>query len=232
MLTKTVDSDHSELEKTFSFKKADDSTMYKKAGAYPPPNFKSQAIVPLATIHGAVLEFLRDREDAVVFGGHAVNAYVKEKRATQELDLLSTRTAKLATELRDYLNRRFRIFLLIRRLNKGDGRRIYQATKDGNHFLVDIRPVPQLPNAKPIAQVPFMEPAELIASKVIAFHNRRDKPKGDIDKRDLAKLLLMFPELKSDTGAVVERLHAAKAEEAVLAVWKEFVAQTSSLPTK
>lgn len=206
--------------------------MYKKAGAYPPPNFKSQAIVPLATIHGAVLEFLRGREDAVVFGGHAVNAYVKEKRATQELDLLSTRTAKLSTELRDYLNRRFRIFLLIRRLNKGDGRRIYQATKDGNHFLVDIRPVSQLPNAKSIAQVLYMEPAELIASKVIAYQNRRDKPKGDIDQRDLAKLLLTFPELKSDAGAVVERLRAAKAEEAVLAVWKELVAQTSSLPAK
>ncbi len=206
--------------------------MYKKAGAYPPPNFKSQAVVPLATIHGAVMEFLRGREDAVVFGGHAVNAYVKEKRATQELDLLSTRTAKLSTELRDYLNRRFRIFLLIRRLNKGDGRRIYQATKDGNHFLVDIRPVPQLPNTKPIAQVLFMEPADLIAGKVIAYHNRRDKPKGDIDKRDLAKLLLTFPELKSDAGAVVECLRAAKAEEAVLAIWKELVAQTSSLPTK
>jgi len=201
--------------------------MYKKAGAYPPPNFKSQAIVPLATIHNAVLEFLRGREDAVVFGGHAVNAYVKEKRATQELDLLSMRTAKLATELRDHLNRRFRIFLLIRRLNKGEGRRIYQATKDGNHALVDIRPVAKLPNAKSIAQVPFMEPAELIASKVIAFHNRRDKPKGDMDWRDLAKLLLTFPELKSDTGTVVERLQTAGAEEAVLAVWKELVAQTS-----
>ena len=199
--------------------------MYKKAGAFPPPNFKSQAIVPLATIHGAVLEFLRGREDAVVFGGHAVNAYVKEKRATQELDLLSTRTAKLSTELRDYLNRRFRIFLLIRRLNKGDGRRIYQATKEGNHFLVDIRPASQLPNAKSIAQVLYMEPAEVIASKVIAYHHRRDKPKGDIDKRDLAKLLLTFPELKSEGGAVVERLRAAKAEEAALAVWKEMVIQ-------
>jgi hypothetical protein len=223
------------LKNLSPFKKAD-LPMYKKAGAYPPPNFKSQAIVPLATIHGAVLEFLRGRKDAVVFGGHAVNAYVKEKRATQELDLLSTRTAKLSTELRDYLNRRFRIFLLIRRLNKGDGRRIYQATKDGNHFLVDIRPVPQMPNAKPIAQVLYMEPAELIASKVIAYHNRRDKPKGDIDQRDLAKLLLTFPELKSDAGAVVDRLRAAGAEEAVLAVWKELVAQdvaqTSSLPAK
>jgi len=210
--------------------------MYKKAGAYPPPDFKSQEKVPLATIQNAAMEFLRGREDAVVFGGHAVNAYVKEKRATQELDLLSTRTAKLATELRDYLNRRFRIFLLIRRLNKGEGRRIYQATKDGNHALIDIRPVPQLPPTQRLAQVLFMEPAELIASKVIAFHNRRDKPKGDMDWRDLAKLLLTFPELKSDGGAVMERLQAAGAEEAVIEEWRKLVAQnvaqTSSLPTK
>ena len=206
--------------------------MYKKAGAYPPPDLKLQEKIPLPTIQNAAMEFLRGREDVVVFGAHAVNAYVKEKRATQELDLLSTRTAKLATELRDHLNRRLRIFLLIRRLNKGEGRRIYQASREGNHALIDIRPVPQLPPAKRLAQVLFMEPAELTASKVIAFQNRRDKPKGDMDWRDLATLLLTFPELKSDDGAVMERLHAARVEEAVLAVWKELVAQTSSLPPK
>ncbi len=32
--------------------------------------------LPLATIHDAVLEFLRGRTDAVLFGAHAVNAYV------------------------------------------------------------------------------------------------------------------------------------------------------------
>lgn len=199
--------------------------MYKKAGAYPPPDLKSQEKIPLPTIQTAAMEFLRGREDAVVFGAHAVNAYVKEKRATQELDLLSTRTAKLATELRDYLNRRFRIFLLIRRLNKGEGRRIYQATKDGNHFLIDIRPVAKLPPAKPIAQVLFLEPAELVASKIIAYHHRRDKPKGDMDWRDVAKLLLTFPELKSDSGIVVERLQAAGAEEAVFAIWQGLATQ-------
>lgn len=198
--------------------------MYKKAGAYPPPDLKLQEKIPLPTIQNAAMEFLRDREDVVVFGAHAVNAYVKEKRATQELDLLSTRTAKFATELRDHLNRRLRIFLLIRRLNKGEGRRIYQASREGNHALIDIRPVPQLPPAQRLAQVLFMEPAELIASKVIAFHQRRDKPKGNMDWRDLAKLLLTFPELKSDGGAVVERLQAAGAEEAVIAVWKSLVA--------
>lgn len=198
--------------------------MYKKAGAYPPPDLKLQEKIPLATIQNAAMEFLRGREDAVVFGAHAVNAYVKEKRATQELDLLSTRTAKLATELRDHLNRRLRIFLLIRRLNRSEGRRIYQASREGNQALIDIRPVPQLPPAQRLAQVLFMEPPELIASKVMAFHHRRDKPKGDMDWRDLAKLLLTFPELKSDFGTVLERLQAAGAEEAAIEEWEKLVA--------
>lgn len=210
--------------------------MYKKAGTYPPPDLKLQEKIPLATIQNTAMEFLRGREDAVVFGAHAVNAYVKEKRATQELDLLSTRTAKFATELRDHLNRRLRVFLLIRRLNKGEGRRIYQASREGNHALIDIRPVPQMPPAQRLAQILFLEPAELIASKVMAFHHRRDKPKGDMDWRDLAKLLLTFPELKKDSDTVMRRLQAAGAEGAVIDEWKKLVtqnvAQTSSLPVK
>ena len=46
--------------------------------------------LPLATLHQAVLEFLRGRDDVVVFGAQAVNAYVNEPRMTQDLDLLST----------------------------------------------------------------------------------------------------------------------------------------------
>ena len=34
--------------------------------------------LPLTSLHEAVLEFLRDRHDAVLFGAQAVNAYVKE----------------------------------------------------------------------------------------------------------------------------------------------------------
>jgi hypothetical protein len=192
----------------------------------PLQELKAQEIFPATTIHKAVLEFLRGRDDVVVFGAHAINAYVKEQRPTQEIDLLSTRTAKLATELRDYLNRKFRIFLLIRKLNKGNGRRIYQAMKSGdNHFLVDIRPVAKLPLAKNISQVPFLEPAELVANKLIAYHHRHEKPKADTDWRDIGMLLLTFPELKRETGLVAERLQTAGAKEAVFAVWKKLVAQ-------
>jgi hypothetical protein len=36
--------------------------------------------LPLATIHDAVLDFLRGREDAAMFGAQAVNAYIDEAR--------------------------------------------------------------------------------------------------------------------------------------------------------
>ncbi len=65
--------------------------------------------LPLATIHDAVLEFLRGRTDAVLFGAHAVNAYVDEARMTQDVDILSTRAAELAEELRVSLSQSFQI---------------------------------------------------------------------------------------------------------------------------
>ncbi len=35
--------------------------------------------LPLATLHGAILDFIRDREDIVLCGAYAVNAYVPER---------------------------------------------------------------------------------------------------------------------------------------------------------
>ncbi len=41
--------------------------------------FAMRETLPLATIHDAVLEFLRGRADAVLFGAHAVNALPHEE---------------------------------------------------------------------------------------------------------------------------------------------------------
>ena len=54
--------------------------------------------LPLATIHDAVLDFLRGRSDVVVFGAQAVNAYVDEPRMSQDIDLLCTRATELSEE--------------------------------------------------------------------------------------------------------------------------------------
>lgn len=192
--------------------------------------FMAREKLPLATIQNAVLEFLRGRNDAVVFGAQAVNAYVKEPRMTQDIDLLSPRAEDLAYELRDHLNQKFHIAVRVREIGEGKGYRLYQVQKSGNRHLVDVQPVDALPPNKRISKVLVVTPAELIASKVIAYHQRRGKPKSGTDWRDLAMLLLTFPELKSDSGPVSDRLQAVGVEQAVLEVWRELVAQEIKAP--
>lgn len=181
--------------------------------------------LPLVTIHQVVLEFLRDRDDVVMFGAQAVNAYVPEPRMTQDIDLLSTRAAEFVHELREHLSQRFHIAVRVRQVGEGRGYRLFQVRKSGNRHLVDVRSIEKLPATQRIARVLVMAPADLIASKVIAYTQRRGNPKSGTDWRDLAMLLLAFPELKYEQSSVVERLHAAGADQAVLATWKELVAQ-------
>ncbi len=195
------------------------------AGVLTFQEFMSRERLPLATIQEAVLAFLRGRDDAALFGAQAVNAYVDEPRMTQDVDLLSTRAAELVKELRDHLREQFHIALRIRELEEGKGFRLYQVQKPKNRHLVDVRPVEALPATRRIAKVLVVAPAELLAHKVIAYHQRRDKPKAGTDWRDLAMLLLTFPELKQEAGAVAERLQALGASESVMSVWKALVAQ-------
>jgi hypothetical protein len=186
--------------------------------------FIMQEQLPLATIQNAILQFLRNRNDVVVFGAQAVNAYVGEPRMTQDIDLLSPRAEELAEELRAYLSQQFHIAVRIREVGEGRGYRLYQVQKSGNRHLVDLRAVENLPMAQRIEQVLIMAPAELIASKVVSYYQRRGKPKAGTDWRDLAMLLLKFPELKSNTGSVVDCLIASGANPTILGVWQEIVA--------
>jgi hypothetical protein len=180
---------------------------------------------PLAVIHDAVLEFLRDRTDAVLFGAQAVNAYVAESRMTQDVDIASPRAEELAEELRAFLNQRFHIAARVRDVRDGLGYRIYQVRKPTNRHLVDLRPVATLPPAQRVRKVLVVTPPELIANKVASMVGRGNKPKGFQDRADLYRLLLTFPELKLVEGPVAERLRAAEAGEDVMAAWKELVAQ-------
>ena len=181
--------------------------------------------LPLATIQEAVLEFLRGRDDAVLFGAQAVNAYVPEPRMSQDIDLLSTRAAELAEELRTHLSDRFHVALQIREVANGRGYRLYQIQKTGNRHLVDIRLVTSLPPSQRIAQVLVVSPEELIALKVIAYHLRRGQPRSGTDWRDIAMLLLAFPDLKISDGLVAERLRAENAGKEVMKLWQELANQ-------
>ncbi len=180
---------------------------------------------PLAVIHDAVLEFLRGRDDAVVYGAQAVNAYVDEPRMTQDVDIASPRAVELAEELRRYLNQKFHIAVRVREVREGLTYRIYQVRKPKNRHLVDVRPVEELPPAQRVKKVLVVTPAELVANKVTSMVSRRHKPKGLIDQADLARVLVTFPELKTAEGEVADRLRAAGASAEVLATWKDLVNQ-------
>jgi len=193
------------------------------AGSLTFQEFIMSGTLPLATVQEAVLEFLRGRDDAVVFGAQAVNAYVPEPRMSQDIDLLSPRAAELAEELRAHLSAHLHI--AVREVAEGQGFRLYQIQKSGNRHLVHIRLVPTLPPPKRIAQVLVALPEELITLKVIAYHQRRGQPKSGTDWRDVAMLLLAFPELKQNDGPVAERLRAANAGEDIMNLWRDLVSQ-------
>ncbi|MEM8640542.1 MAG: nucleotidyl transferase AbiEii/AbiGii toxin family protein [Cyanobacteria bacterium P01_G01_bin.54] len=185
--------------------------------------FMNREPLPVATLHNAIFEFLRDRRDVVLFGAQAVNAYTEEPRMTQDIDLMALQGAELAEALRVYLSDRFYIAMRVQEVKSGLGYRLYQVRKTGNRHLADIRQVETLPAYRSFEGMLVMEPATLIASKVIAYYQRRGKPKAGTDWRDLALLLLKFPELKVESGSVLEQLQTNDIDKAVLRLWQEIV---------
>ncbi|MEZ5422622.1 MAG: hypothetical protein R2682_05945 [Pyrinomonadaceae bacterium] len=180
--------------------------------------------LPLSKIQEAVLEFLQGRSDAILFGAQAVNAYVDEPRATQDVDIISTRARELAEELREHLAERFRITVRTREI-KDKGFRIYQVRSEGNRHLVDVRVEDSLPESTTVEDISILTPVELIVSKVLSYEARRGKPKAGTDWRDLGMLLLRFPELKTSDGEVTKLLRERNASEFAINFWHEFVEQ-------
>jgi len=188
--------------------------------------FAMREPLPLATIHGALLEFLRRREDAVLFGAHAVNAYVEEPRMTQDVDILSTRAAELAEEVRSHLAKVFNIAVRVRVVAAGKGFRIFQLRQPKNRHLVDVRHVATLPPHQRVLEISVPIVEELIAQKIMSYSSRHEKPKGDTDRRDLKVLLLAYPQLKSESGAVADRLREDGADDRAMNEWRRLVAST------
>ena len=142
---------------------------------------------------------------------------------SQNIDLVSTRATELAEELREYLSERFRIAVRVPVIGAGKGYRLFQIQKPRNRHLVDVRKTHSLPQTERIEDVLVMSPPELIAHKVIAYHARRGQPKAGTDWRDLAMLLLTFPELKKEAGAVSGALKSLSAKDDVMETWRGLV---------
>lgn len=181
--------------------------------------------LPLSILHQAILDFLKGRLDAVLFGAHAVNAYAGDPRATQDVDILSTRALELAEELRTSLSQSFHIAVRIRTAEQGPGLRIYQVRKGdlGNRHLVDLRQVDRLPASRLLAGLQVIDLPSLVAAKVVASYKRRGRPKAMTDSRDIAILLLHFPELKCADGSISALL--ADEELGIKVEWQDWVAR-------
>lgn len=180
--------------------------------------------LPLAKIHDAILDFLRGRNDAVVFGAHAVNAYVDEARLTQDVDVLTTNAQALAEELRAHLAGKFNAAIRVCELAPAIAYRIYQLARPNNRHLADIRGTSDLPPTQRVEGVLVPVPAELVAQKVISLAARRGRPKAGSDWRDIASLLLIHPELKVNDGEVETRLRSNNATEDAMREWRSTVA--------
>jgi hypothetical protein len=181
--------------------------------------------LPKGTIQQAVVNFLSGRDDSAIFGAMAVNAYIDERRMTEDVDIVSIHAGELAEALQQHLNEEFHIAVRIRNVRDGVGFRLYQLAKPKNRHLVDVRPVEALPPTERIDGVLVVTPAEVIAGKVLSCVRRKGKPKSFTDRRDLAHMLLRFPDFKVAQGVVQQRLEAQGADDAVLAFWRELVAE-------
>ncbi len=151
---------------------------------------------------------------------------------TQDVDVMSTRAEDLAEEIRVNLSERFHIAVRTRIIGGGKGYRLFQIRKAGNRHLVDVRPVASLPESRVVEDVLVPAPPQLIALKVMSYHGRRGQPKAGTDWRDLALLLLTFPELKTESGPVSEALRSFDAGRDVMNEWADLVRQEIKTPNE
>lgn len=179
--------------------------------------------VPLATVHSVVLAFLQDRTDVAVFGAQAVNAYVEQSRMTQDVDLMSTAGEALAHLICDHLHTTLNLATRVRSVASGKGFRVYQVRKPKNRHLVDVRHVDVLPRCELSDRIQVVEPASLIALKIISMTSRSNTPKGVTDQADLMRLLMTYPLLKTEIGPVADRMLDHNADDLAKQAWIEFV---------
>lgn len=179
---------------------------------------------PLADVTREVFRYLSGRRDAVVFGAHAVNAYVGEPRMTSDVDVLSTDGRFIAEGLRNHLSTAFHIAVRVRSI--GDkGYRIYQVRRPKNRHLVDVRQIDRLPRSRRLrGGVAVVAPAELAAMKVVSLTARQGQEKGLTDRLDLHRLLRRFPRLRS-SGQVERLLERTDNGARHLATWSQVLSE-------
>lgn len=183
--------------------------------------FAMHESLPIATIQQALFGFLRGRDDVVMFGAQAVNAYVSEARMSQDIDIMAVEAEEVADDIRMFLSSEFHIAARVRKVKEGIGYRVYQLRKPENRHLVDVRKVDYLPESRVVNGVRVLTPELIVAGKLNASWQRRHHPKSDTDRRDIRYMLLAFPQFKEEPGRITSLLTAAGASEGVVQLWQE-----------
>jgi hypothetical protein len=129
----------------------------------------------------------------------------------------------LAEQLREFLAGRFHIAIRVRTVAGGAAYRLYQVRTPKNRHLVAVRYVAELPPCNRLQQILVLAAPELVAHKVISMVSRSKTPKGLIDGADLRRLLLSFPELRTEEGPVLRILTAMAAPQRALDAWRQLL---------
>lgn len=176
---------------------------------------------PVSHVQEAIFAFLRGRTDCVVFGAQAVNAYSRDTRLTEDVDILTLAPAAVAEALRARLADLFHMAVRVRALPNPAAFRVYQIRTDGNRNLVDVRGVDALPPFREMGGLRIIAPEHLLAQKVIAYAARKGQLKSWTDRRDIGALLLEFPEFREPPSPVYDVLRAQGVKEAVIQLCEE-----------
>ena len=177
----------------------------------------------LADIHRQVMKFLQQRSDVALFGAQAVNVYVDVPRMTQDVDVMALSGEEFSKELCSFLHDSMGIPVRVRTVASGKGFRIYQLIAPSNRHLVDVRQVSELPPCQAVDGILVVQPAELMALKLVSMSMRTNTPKGLTDQADLMRLVLAFPEHRSIDGIVSIALQKLAAPAQAYDAWKSLV---------
>ena len=178
---------------------------------------------PVSVVHEAIFAFLRGRKDCVIFGAQAVNAYARDARMTEDVDVLALDAGALAEALRELLAGKFHIAVRVRALPNPLAFRVYQLRKEGNRNLVDVRGVEALPPLREIGGLQIIAPEHLIAQKIIAYAARKGQLKSWTDRRDIGALLLEFPEYRNAPSPVTDIIRSQGAAEPLVSLCEEIL---------
>jgi hypothetical protein len=141
---------------------------------------------------------------------------------TQDVDLMSTQGSEIAELIHAEVHQRLNIAVRVRSVANEKGFRVYQLRSPTDRHLVDVRQVDMLLPSSEFEGILVVDPDELVVLKLISLASRLNTPKGMTDRADLLRLLLKFPEFRTNRGIIDMILVRQEAPVDVVTLWNQF----------